>query len=161
VSLITIAGSGPSTREYNKKVQIATKKRSVPSDYIFCRFAFHYNRWGDEKLPLMLYYRRCTCGKCQECNTNAWYCDQRRWDKYYKQFTRSSRPPQRAKPSLGLCAVFGAVERWSPTEIGLIGYDWILDGNPTWEHDAAAEKECIESLVKVVDLRLSQDQAPQ
>jgi hypothetical protein len=57
------------------------------------------------------------------------------------------------KPSLGLCAVMGVVERWKPSEIGLIGYDWVLDGNPEWGHDAEAERRCIESLVKIVDLR--------
>lgn len=82
------------------------------------------------------------------------YCaDSKRWNAYYKRFTRPHRLPQRSKPSSGLCAVFCVVERWQPHTVGLIGFDWILDGNPKWEHDAIAEKRCIESLVNIVDLR--------
>jgi hypothetical protein len=44
-------------------------------------------------------------------------------------------------------------ERWKPEKVGLIGFDWVLDGNPDWDHDAIAERACIESLVEVVDLR--------
>jgi hypothetical protein len=72
--------------------------------------------------------------------------DSRRWDTYYKQFSKK-------KPSSGLCAVFGVIERWEPKTIGLIGFDWILDGITGWQHDADAEKQAILSLVTIEDLR--------
>lgn len=144
--MITIAGSGPSTALLDH-VDVATKKRSVPSDYVFCRFGFSYDRFGDG-LPLMVYYNRCG-GRIHP----DYICDSNRWDKYYKHFTTRKRPPQKTKPSTGLCAVFGVIERWNPQTIGLIGYDWILDGNPDWEHDADAERRCIQSLVNIEDLR--------
>jgi hypothetical protein len=49
--------------------------------------------------------------------------------------------------------VFGVVERWQPETVGLIGFDWVLDGYEDWIHDAVAERKCIESLVDIVDLR--------
>lgn len=146
--IITIAGSGPSTAQVDH-VTVATKKQSVPSDYVFCRFHFNYR--GGPKL--MVYYRRCKCGRCDACSEPEYFCDFDRWNKYYSKFVREKRPPQRTKPSTGLCAVFGVVERWEPKTIGLIGFDWILDGNPDWEHDAIAEKNAILSLVNVRDLR--------
>ena len=144
--MITIAGSGPSAKDY-PFVTVATKKRSVPSDYVFCRFGFQHQ--GDE--PLMLYYKRLSDSK------KAWFCNAQKWDDYYKQFVRSKSPPQRVKPSLGTCAVMGVVERWNPSDIGLIGFDNILDGNPEWPHDAIAERRCIESLVNIIDLRSQTD----
>ena len=155
--MITIAGSGPSAKGYDH-VTVATKKRSVPSDYIFTRFLHNYSRYkrkGDDT-PLMLYCGRCTCGKCDECRVPVYRCDHYRWNRYFKDFVRLARPPQRTKPSSGLCAVFGVVERWAPETIGLIGFDWILDGNPKWEHDAVAERNAILSLVNVKDLRNDQ-----
>lgn len=158
--MLTIAGSGPSTTDYDQRVTVATKKRSVPSDYVFCRFGFHYPKWGGgEILPLMLYYQRCKCmrSQCPECNLKLnfdfYRVDGEKWDKYWQQFIRMKDPVQRVKPSLGMCAVFGVVERWQPDEIGLIGFDSILDGDTAWRHDAIAEKACIESLVKIIDLR--------
>ena len=147
--MLTIAGSGPSVKDYERKVKnpfvtIATKKRPLPSDYVMCRFGFQAKGEGD----FMVYYKRYE-GRID----NPWYCDSKRWDEYWKQFVRAKTPPQRVKPSLGTCAVMAAVERFGVKEIGLIGYDNILDGNDKWEHDAIAEKRCIESLVRIVDLR--------
>ena len=153
--MITIAGSGPST-EIIDKVTVATKKRSVKSDYVFCRFVGGWHRFAkDDNTELMLYCRQCSCGKssCYFCATPAYYCNKKKWDAYYKKFTRS-KIHQKMKPSVGLCAVFGVVERWNPKTIGLIGYDWVLDENPSWEHDAVAEKQAILSLVKIKDLRI-------
>lgn len=151
--MITIAGSGPSALTVDR-VTVATKKRSVPSDYVFARFMHNYTRYKrKDETPLMLFYGRCTCGKCDECNVPVYRCDHQRWRKYHKQFVRQTRPPQRIKPSSGLCAVYAVVERWEPETIGLIGFDWILDGNPDWEHDAIAERNAILSLVNVKDLR--------
>ncbi len=141
--MITIAGSGPST-ELVDHATVATKKLSVASDYIFCRFPFAYKG----KSPMMVYYNRggCSCKICYQCRVERYQVDSGRWDKYYKQFSKK-------KPSSGLCAVFGVVERWEPKTIGLIGFDWVLDGNPDWMHDADAEKQAILSLVTIKDLR--------
>ena len=128
---------------YRPAVTVATKKRPLPSDYVMCRFGFQ----AKDDTSLMLYYKRYSENK------DAWYCDSEKWDKYWAQFVRMKSPPQRVKPSLGTCAVFACVERWNPKEIGLIGFDNILDGNTSWEHDAIAEKACIESLVTIIDLR--------
>jgi len=142
---ITIAGSGPST-ELVSHVTIATKKRSVSSDYVFCRFPFAHNLKGrGDDTPLMIYYNRGECG-CGCEKIEKYLVDSRRWDAYYKQFSK-------AKPSSGLCAVFGTIDRWAPKTIGLIGFDWVLDGNPGWQHDAQAEKQAILSLVNIKDLR--------
>ena len=146
---MTIAGSGPSCKDYNQKVTIATKKRPLPSDYIMVRYPFQDRRVKRVGPDLMSYYKRLEKGG----DWPAWYADSDRWDKYWSRFIRMNSPPQRVKPSLGTCAVMAAVERWGCKEIGLIGYDHILDGNTKWEHDAIAEKRCIESLVKIIDLR--------
>lgn len=76
--------------------------------------------------------------------------DYKYWDQYFLTFK-----PKRItkKPSTGTCAVFCSYERWKPEKIGLIGFDWILDGDKDWNHDPEAEKRCIESLVEIVDLR--------
>ena len=129
--MLKIAGSGPSSKEIDW-VDIATKKRSVPSKFVYCCYPFHFERWG-------------TGGEL--------FLHDRKLNKYYAQFVRSKRPPQRMKPSLGLCAVLGAHARFNISEVGLIGFDYILDGNTEWEHDAIAEKACIESLVRIIDLR--------
>jgi hypothetical protein len=152
--VITIAGGGPSTKQV-KRVDVATKKQRVPSDYIFCRSydtvkPYLKNRGPDYHPPLIIYKKGCGCAgrKCGECKEKGKrYVDKPRWDAYYRDFSLT-------KPSLGLLAVFGVVELWNPKTIGLIGYDWILDGNPEWtRHDAEAEKKAIMSLVRIIDLR--------
>ena len=138
--MITIAGSGPSSDRV-EHVTVATKTRSVPSDYLFCRFAHHIK---NNDLPVMIYYLR---GSSCIRSVEKYIVDSVRWNEYYKQFST-------AKPSSGLCAVFGVIERWAPKIIGLIGFDWILDGNKDWQpHDADAEKQAILSLVNINDLR--------
>ena len=140
--MITIAGSGPSTKLVDH-VTVATKKRSVDSDYIFCRFPFAHDLGGKgDDTPLMIYYNRGSGAEDVEKYT----IDSKRWDAYYKQFSKK-------KPSSGLCAVFGTIERWEPKTIGLIGFEWVLDGNPQWQHDSQAEKQAILSLVSIKDLR--------
>ena len=146
--MLTIAGSGPSSAEYGH-VTVATKKRPCRSDYIMVRFPFQDRRVKQTDVELMSYYQRGEKGG----DWPAWYADSVRWDKYWSGFIREQVPPQRVKPSLGTCAVMAVVERWQVNEIGLIGFDNILDGNSKWEHDAIAERACIESLVKIVDLR--------
>lgn len=152
--MITIAGSGPSTDQV-RKVDVTTKKQSVPGDTVFCRFMGGFKRYDKgHQGDLMLYCRQCSCGSgsCYFCGTDAYYCDKKKWDAYYREFTRS-KVHQKCKPSVGLCAVFGVVERWQPETVGLIGFDWVLDGYEDWIHDAVAERKCIESLVDIVDLR--------
>lgn len=90
----------------------------------------------------MLFYKRTS----DEYDGPKWYCDSQRWIKYYQGFSK-------AKPSSGLCAVFAVVERWQPDEIGLIGFDWVLDGYRKWQHDSVNELKCMRSLAEIVDLR--------
>ena len=147
MSLITIAGSGPSAIDY-PFVTVATKKRSVPSDYLFCRFPFAYSLRQGETIPMMVYYNRggCECKNCPQCKVSRYVVNSAYWDDYYSRFSKK-------KPSSGLCAVFAAVERWEPSTIGLIGFDWVLGQYTDWQHDSVAELRCIRSLVNVVDLR--------
>jgi len=159
--MITIAGSGPSCEAYGKPVTIATKKRSLPSEYLLCRFGFQYQKGGKEKLPLLLYFSRCHCNYdfCPVCNDRGieiFHMDSGKWDKYFAQFVRKGKVyyGSQKKPSLGTCAVMAAVDKFNVDEVGLIGFDNILDGNLDWIHDPIAEKNCIESLVNVIDLRM-------
>jgi hypothetical protein len=77
-----------------------------------------------------------------------WVADHVYWDKYFQSFN-----PKHPDPSSGTCAIFCVVERYAPSEIGVIGMDWVLDGNPDWFHDARAELAAIRQVVKLVDLR--------
>lgn len=95
--------------------------------------------------------------------------DVERWLGYFSQFHTGNtgipayrqyrhRTPAIRKPSNGLCAVFCAVEFLNPQQIGLIGFDSIL--NPTnrftgkwhdtkpsmWSHDQLAENAALYSL---------------
>ena len=79
---------------------------------------------------------------------NIWVADWRKWDDYYRSFK-----PSVKDPSSGTCAVYSVVERWKPDRIGLIGFDYVLDNNRDWFHDAEAELKSIERLVNIIDLR--------
>jgi hypothetical protein len=153
---LTIAGSGPSAKEYGR-VDIATKKGTCPSDYVAAKHSFFWTRWpraGDEKM--MVWERNCDCGKCRDCKAPIeWQSDHKDdWENYFLSFDpKQMNSAGVRKASLGTLAVFMAVERWRPQTIGLIGYDWILDGNPGWYHDAEKERMAILSLVNIVDLR--------
>lgn len=152
--MITIAGSGPSVHfDYGWfkpwSVDVVTKKRDAIGKYVACRFGFN-DRTRDET-PLMLFYRRGI--EDVRWNRPVWFADSDFWLKYFKQFVTRRSPPQKTKPSSGCCAVMMVMQRWAPERIGLIGFDNVLDGNPDWEHDAEAERECILSLTEVVDLR--------
>jgi hypothetical protein len=88
-----------------------------------------------------------------------------KWLKYYWQFNPKCK---RGKPSIGLCAVFCAIEFANPDSIALIGYDRLLSEDETtgkWHqprrfnkfgtgsHDQRAEAECLKSLpVRIIDL---------
>ena len=156
--MISIAGAGPSAIQVDY-VDVATKKRKVDSDYIFCRRYDTAKPYLIDRTtgrlskhpPLMIYYRNCGCAcyLCDECKeTDKYYVNSKHWDDYYRDFSD-------AKPSTGLLAVFGVVERWHPKTVALIGFDWILDGNPLWTpHNAEAERKAILSLVRIKDLRV-------
>ena len=107
----------------------------------------------------MLYFNRCHCNgrACPFCNPDPEIeiipIGHEKWDAYWSKFIRKKHLSTHVKPSLGTCAVFAAVEYFGVDEVGLIGYDNILDGNGGWMHDAIAERNCIESLVNVIDLR--------
>lgn len=122
------------------------------SEYVSLRHIhfWHTFRARDKQRPIMLYHEKCKCKHCRACIDIPveWAASKKYWDSYYKQFN-----PKFAKPSLGTCAVFSAVERWKPDTIGLIGFDWVLDVNKDWFHDAEKEKQAILSLTNIVDLR--------
>ena len=82
---------------------------------------------------------------------NIWQANWRGWDNHFRTFGDVKHPD----PSSGTCAVFCVVERWEPKEIGLIGFDYVLDNETDWLHDARAELEAIEDIVNIIDLRLS------
>lgn len=152
---MTIAGSGPSAKGYGH-VDIATKKGTCTSDYVAARHSFFWYRWprqGNEKL--LVYNRTCDCMKCRDCQAPIdWDASHAIWDDYFLSFNPKPMNVHGVrKASLGALAVFMAVERWKPKTIGLIGFDWILDGNPDWAHDAQKERQAILSLTNIVDLR--------
>ena len=80
---------------------------------------------------------------------NIWQADWQKWDDHYRSFGDVKHPD----PSSGTCAIFCVVERWEPETIGLIGFDYVLDNNTDWMHDARAEKAAIEDIVNIIDLR--------
>jgi hypothetical protein len=76
------------------------------------------------------------------------FSDESRWLDYFAKFR-----PRRRKPSTGLCAVFCAIDRLAPKEIGLIGFDAIFNKLELAGHDTRAEHECLHSLgINIIDL---------
>lgn len=97
--------------------------------------------------------KQCTCKKCGDCRAPIEYVlDRDRWFNYFRTFE-----PYNNKPSTGTQAVFVSLQRWAPEKIGLIGFDWVIDENSDWFHDATAEKKAIERLVEIIDLRKVND----
>lgn len=149
---VTIAGSGPSARTYNGRVDVATKKVTVPCDYAVARWSV----WWSKRKDLIgdggfMCYKPVMDHKRDVLDKEKFYqADHKYWDAYFLSFkpTRVTK-----KPSTGLCAVFCAYERWMPERVGLIGFDWVLDGDSRWSHDPDCELRCIRSLVDIVDLR--------
>jgi hypothetical protein len=152
---VVVAGSGPSTEGYEGEVTITTKKRTLPAPYIAASSPNYFYRWrdtfyNDEPSKGMIFRRSPMKYQGKEV-AGMWFSEfEKGWQqKYYAQFK-----PKFPKPSIGTLAVFMAVERWAPEKIGLIGMDWVLDGNEQWFHDAAKEKEAIINLpVEIIDLR--------
>ena len=65
-------------------------------------------------------------------------------------------PVKHPDPSSGACAVYSVIECYNPENIGLVGFDYVLDNNTDWMHDARAELRSIEALVNIIDLRTPQ-----
>jgi hypothetical protein len=170
---VVIAGSGPSVEGFTEHVDIATKKMSLPADYQFARHqAWYYKvleaqrvakrqgkecRFNTPRKGFMLYRAYETPGDKYPVEKihNRFICDYKYWDSYFRSFNPRN---QNKKPSVGLCAVMSAYERWAPDRIGLIGFDWVLDGfvskDPNiWPHDSIAELKVMESLTEIIDLR--------
>jgi hypothetical protein len=152
---VVVAGSGPSLDDYDGEVTIVTKKRPVAAPYIAASSPNYFYRWRDtfyKDAPSKAMIFRCSAIKYRDKEVaGMWFsAHEKGWQmKYYAQFK-----PKFAKPSIGTMAVFMALERWAPERIGLIGMDWVLDGNDDWFHDARAEREAITALpVEIIDLR--------
>jgi hypothetical protein len=84
------------------------------------------------------------------------------WLKYFATFK-----PKIWKPSIGLTAVFEAIDRLDAKEIALIGFDRILNQDDmrsakwnrphkpkhAWGHCQRAERQCLDSLgIRIIDL---------
>ena len=129
MSLIYVAGSGPSSSGH-RKAHVVTKKK-VHWDYE--HIVLPRSNWVTDKDRSIVW---------------EWYENKTHWEKYYSRFK-----PTKLKPSNGLQAVFVAIDKYSPDEICLLGFDNVLDGFETTQHDWRAERRCIESLVKIIDPR--------
>ncbi len=156
---VTIAGSGPSVNGFEGHIDIATKKMSLPADYHFARHAAWYYKVRQEsdkyinKADNFILYRfqdTPTHKYPLEGIENRYVCDWRYWDNF---FIRKGPKNLSRKPSVGICAFFAAYEVWKPKKVGLIGFDWVLDGHKDWPHDSRCELACMESLAEIVDLR--------
>ena len=165
---IIVAGSGPSAKGFSH-ADVATKKMSCPADYQAARYPAWYfkvkqatksitkpdqrYKYAPEK-GFMLYKAVVHGGNkfaVEDIPTEKRYlAESKYWDSYFKSFNPRN---QNKKPSVGLCAVMMAYERWKPDRIGLIGFDWVLDGYKGWLHDSYTELEVMKSLAEIIDLR--------
>ena len=149
--VIYLAGSGPSCADYTGFVDVATKKLTIPAKYQVARYIPWWHKKEKTYHPHFMAYKQMDDSKYPVIDHARFYqADWKYWDEYFMQF-RPSRVTK--KPSTGLCAVFCIYQRWMPDTIGLIGFDWVMDGNKIWNHDPRAEKECILSLMNILDLR--------
>jgi hypothetical protein len=163
---LIIAGSGPSAMGF-PHADIATKKMSCPADYQAARHqAWAYKikaalkaktkpddryKFGPEKGFLLYKNHPTNTDKYPIQNIkNCHICDWKFWDSYFLSFGPKNR---NKKPSVGLCAFMMAYELWKPEKVGLIGFDWVLDGYKGWLHDSFTELRVMESLCEVEDLR--------
>jgi hypothetical protein len=143
--LLIIAGSGPSAVGY-PHANVCTKKHTVPADYL----ALRHIKERDER-PLLL-YKWDEPERFPEKQGNLFKANHEYWDEYYRSFD-----PKFPDPTSGTCAIFCVMEKWKPEKIGLIGFDWVLDKNLDWFHDAVAEYKAITQLVEIIDLRTTND----
>lgn len=139
--LLIVAGSGPSAEGF-EHANVCTKKHSVSADYLCARHIYQ----RIDGMPFMC-YKWLDVIPARD-TTGVWKADHNHWDTYFRTFK-----PKHEDPSSGTCAVFSVIERWGPKTIGLIGFDFVLDKNKNWFHDAVAEYKAITGLVEVIDLR--------
>ena len=127
---------------------VTTKIPSTNTDYLCARHI--HSRYEHNDIPFMCYKWDQPNAKRPGIKTDdIWKADHEYWDKYYGTFN-----PRFPDPSNGTCAIFCVVQRWGHEEIGVIGLDWVTDGNPEWAcHDSEAELKAITNLVKIIDLR--------
>ena len=128
---------------------VTSKVPSKNTDYLCARWIDQRYKYQD--LPFMC-YKGMDPQKFKVRTDDVWVADHVYWDDYFQQFN-----PKHRDPSSGTSAVFCVIERWQPEEIGLIGFDWVLDKNSDWFHDAAAELKAIEQLITIIDLRNNND----
>ena len=129
MSLIYVAGSGPSSKGHRKAHVVTKKKLGWDYEHI----VLPRGNWDQPR----------TAGRSIDWSD---YSQRKRWEEYYARFSSG-------KMSNGLMAVFVAIDKYDPTEICLIGFDNILDEVKATQHKWDAEKRCIESLVKIIDPR--------
>ena len=129
MSLIYVAGSGPSSKGHNKAHVVTKNKTKWDFEYmVFPRPNWITAQTVDRAVDWTVYPRS------------------KYWNEYYSKFTTY-------KPSNGLMAVFVAIDKYQPDEIVALGLDNILDSVKPTQHDWPAELKCIESLVKIHDPR--------
>lgn len=129
---------------------ISVKYPSPNTDILCARHISFYHPSHLSKYPFLCYKWPIWAKDKKHCPdySRVWVADHAHWDKYFQSFN-----PKHPDPSSGTCAIFCVVERYAPKEIGVIGLDWLLDGNEDWLHDAKAELAAIRQVVKLVDLR--------
>ena len=132
----------------NDETVVTIKWATANTDYLCARHISH-----KRKQPFLCYKWNPPMGerggKFDHIERdNLWQADWEKWDDHYRSF--GGKHPD---PSSGACAVYCVVERWQPENIGLIGFDYVLDNNTGWIHDARAELKSIESIVNIIDLR--------
>ena len=140
------------TEPWTKQGQtVVTVKRPTPNtDYLAGR---HISSRRNGNQPFLCYKWNPPIGdrggKFDDVDRdNIWQADWEMWDNYFQTFD-----PKHPDPSSGTCAIYSVIERWKPPEIGLIGFDYVLDNNTDWLHDARAELQSVESLTNIIDLR--------
>ena len=124
--MIYVAGSGPSSKGHRKAHVVTKKKVKWECEHIVVPRSNWVTEAIQDKVVVWTSYPR-----------------KDEWEKYFAQFCA-------AKPSNGLQAVFVAIDKYEPDEITLIGFDNVLNEAKATQHKWAAEKKCIESLVRVI-----------
>ena len=125
---------------------VTVKRPTENTDYLAAR---HISARQGNDYPFLCYKWDTWAKDPDISRENLWQANWERWDYHYRLFN----PVKHPEPSSGTCAIYSVVERWNPDVIGLIGFDYVLDNNTNWFHDARAELDSILSLVRIIDLR--------
>lgn len=152
--MIVIVGGGPSAglsglgREIDRQFVVRMKHAVRDPVHRGLRMDAYFSRGYSARKP----------------NHDFWYfpkrpphadgCNSAHWLSFYAKFSRG-------KPSTGLCALFCAAEFFPGAEVGLIGYDNVLDEIPfrAGPHDCGGEHACVAALpLTVFDLRTEHGQ---